>query len=126
MDTEEPPEAPSSSRGDKRTETQESVAVKRRLMMKLPKRPTTPVVPPADDPLQRRLLKKTSLRSDDALMPVEIEDTDLLHTVNTLQNDETGEEEEPWIEETQRTKILSVLDGHEEMKKGRTNELNSL
>ena len=57
---------------------------------------------------------------------MEIEDTDLLHTVNTLLNDETGEEEKPWSEEVQRMKILSVLDDYEEMMKGRQKELNSL
>ena len=90
-----------------------------------PKRPATPVSPP-DDPVKRRLLKKTDLKSDDNLMPVEIKDKDLLHTVNTLLNDETGEEEKPWSEEVQKTKILSVLDDHEETMKGRQEELSSL
>ena len=47
----------SSSRGEKRTETQENVFVKRRLMAKSPKRPLT-LVPPPEDPVKRRLLKK--------------------------------------------------------------------
>ena len=93
--------------------------------MKSPKRPATPVSPP-DDPVNRRLLKKTDLKSDDVPMPVEIEDTDPLHTVNTLLNDESGEEAKPRSEEVQKTKILSVLDDHEEMMKGRQKELNSL
>ena len=50
-------------------------------------------------------LKKTGLESDDVLMPVEIKDTDLLHTVNTLLHDVTDEEDEPWS--VQKTKILS-------------------
>ena len=54
------------------------------------------------------------------------QDTDLLHTVNTLLNDETGEEEKPWSEEVQRMKTLSVPDDHEEMMKGMQKELNSL
>ena len=66
-------------------------------------RPATPVSPP-DGPvkqrlLKQRLLKKTDLKSDDVLLAQEIKDTDLLHTVNTLLNDETGEEEKPWSEE---------------------------
>ena len=48
---------------------------------------------------------------------MEINDTDLMHTMNTLLNDETGEEEKPWSEEVQRMKILSVLDDYEEMMK---------
>ena len=82
--------------------------------MKSPKRPATPVSPP-DDPAKQRLLKKTDLESDDVLMPVEIEDTDLLHTVNALLNDETDEEAKPWSEESEKTKILTVLDDHKEM-----------
>ena len=46
--------------------------------------------------------------------------------MNTLLNDETGEEEKPWSEEVQRMKILSVLDKYEEMVKGRRKELISL
>ena len=42
----------SSSRGEKRTETQENVFVKRRLMAKSPKRPIT-LVPPPEDPVKR-------------------------------------------------------------------------
>ena len=78
------------------------------------------------DLVLRRLLKKTDLQSSDVFMTVEINDTDLLHTVNTLLNDETGEEEKPWSEEVQRMKILSVFDDYEEMMKGRQKELNSL
>ena len=43
----------SSSRGEKRTETQENVCVKRRLMAKSPKRPIT-LVPPPEDPVKRK------------------------------------------------------------------------
>ena len=126
VDMEETQEAPSSSRGDKRTETQRKCGSEEKADDEITQKTDTPVVLPADDPVKRRLLKKTDLKSDDVLMPVEIEDTDLLCTVNTLQNDENGEAEEPWSEETQRTKILSVLDDHEEMMKERTKELNSL
>ena len=107
------------------TETPENVSLKKRVMMKSLKRPATPVSPP-DDPVKRRLLKKTDLQSSGVLMAVEIKDTDLLHTMDTLLNDETGEEEEPWSEEVQKMKILSALDAYEEMMKGRQNELNSL
>ena len=125
VDAKEAPGTSSAGRGDKRTETQENVPVKKRLMMKSPKRLATPVSPP-DDPVKRRLLKKTDLQSSYVLMAVEIKDTDLLHTVNTLLNDETSEEEKPWSEEVQRMKILSVLGDYEEMMKGRQKELNSL
>ena len=43
-------------------------------------KPATPVSLP-DDPAKRRLLKKTHVQSSDVLMAVEINDTDLLHTV---------------------------------------------
>ena len=55
----DPAATSSSSRGEKRTETQENVFVKRRLMAKSPKRPIT-LVPPPEDPVKRRLMKKTS------------------------------------------------------------------
>ena len=113
LDTKETPGVSSSGRGEKRTETQENMSVKKRVIMKPPKRPATPVSPP-DDPVKRKLLKKTDLKSDDVLMPVEIKDTDLLHTVNTLLNDENGEDAKPWSEKLDKTKILTVLDDHEE------------
>ena len=105
VDIKETPGVSSSGRGEKRTETQENVSVKKRVMMKSPKRPATPVSPP-DEPVYRRLLKKKDLMSDDVLLPVEIKDTGLLHTVNTLLNDETGEEVKLQNEEVQKTKIL--------------------
>ena len=98
VDTKEAPGTSSSGKGEKRTETQENVPVKKRLMMKSPKRPATPISIP-DDPVKRRLLKKTDLWSSGAPKAEEIKDTDLLHTVNPLLNDETGEEEKPWSEE---------------------------
>ena len=60
-----------SSRGEKRTETQENVFVKRRLMAKSQKRPITLVVPPPEDPVKRRLLKKTDMRNDELVMNVD-------------------------------------------------------
>ena len=60
----------SSSRGEKRTETQENVFVKRRLMTKSQKRPITHV-PPPEDPVKRRLVKKTDLRNDEVVMDVD-------------------------------------------------------
>ena len=53
--------------------------------------------------MKRRLLKKTDLKSDDVLVPVEIEDTDLLHTVKVLLNDETGEEAKAWNDESEKS-----------------------
>ena len=60
------------------------------------------------------------------LMPVEIEDTNLLHTVNALLKNETGEEAKPWSGELEKTKIFTVVDDHEEMMKGWQKGLNSL
>ena len=74
----------SSSRGEIRTETQENVFVKRRLMAKSPKRPIT-LVPPPEDPVKRRLLKKTDMRNDEVVMNV---DEHLVNVVNTLTKDE--------------------------------------
>ena len=95
----------SSSRGEKRTETQENVFVKRRLMTKSPKRPIT-LVPPPEDPAKRRLMKKTDLRNDESVMNF---DEHLLNVVNTHEMPK-----------------LTVLDDHEGMMKGRQKELNSL
>ena len=77
----------SSSRGEKRTETQENVFVKRRLMTKSPKGPIT-LVPPLEDPVKRRLMKKTDLMNDESVMNV---DDKLLNVLNTLMKDETAE-----------------------------------
>ena len=78
----------SSSRGEKRTETQENVFVKRRLMTKSPKRLVT-VVPPPEDPLKRRLLKKTDMRNDVLVMNV---DEHLMNVVSMLTKDENMRE----------------------------------
>ena len=102
LDTKETSGVSSSGRGEKRTETQESMSVKKGVMMKSLKRRATLVSPP-DDLVKRRLLKKTDLKSDDVLVPVEIEDTDLLHTVNVLLNDETGEEAKAWNDESEKS-----------------------
>ena len=68
--------------------------------------------------------KKTDTKSDDVLMPLEIEDSDLLNTLNTLLNDETGEDARPWSDESEKTKILTVLDDPKEVEKGRQKEKN--
>ena len=70
----------SSSRGEESTEIQENVFVKKRLMAKSTKRPIT-LVPPPEDPVKRRLLKKTDMRNDESVMNV---DENLLTVVNTL------------------------------------------
>ena len=59
----------SSCRGEKRTETQENVFVKRRFVAKSPKRPIT-LVPPPEDPVKRRPLKKADTRNDESVMNV--------------------------------------------------------
>ena len=109
----------SSSRGEKCTETQENVFVKRRLMTKSPRPPIT-LVPPPEDPVQRRLLKKTDMRNDESVMNV---DEKLLTAVNTLTKDETMPETNP--NEDNEMPKLTVLDDHEEMMEGRQKELNS-
>ena len=95
------PGVPSPRRGEKRTEPQQNVFAKKRVMMKSPKRPATPITP--SDRVKRRLMKKTDTKGDDVLMPVEIEASDLLHTVNALLNDETGQEAKPWSDESSAT-----------------------
>ena len=130
----------SSSRGEKRTETQENVFVKRRLMAKSPKRPIT-LVPPSEDPVKRRLLKKTDMRNDELIMNV---DEHLMNVVSMLTKEEnmpetkgaelTKEENMPEAKGAELTKDenmpeansnednepkLTVLDDCEEMMKGR-------
>ena len=110
----------SSSRGEKRTETLENVFMKRRLMAKSPKRPIT-LVPLPEDPVKRRLLKKTDVRNDESVMNV---DEHLLNVVNTLTKDENMPEANS--NEDNEMPKLTVLDDDEEMMKGRQKELNSL
>ena len=110
----------SSSRGEKRTETQENVFVKRRLMAKSPKRPIT-LVPPPEDPVKRRLLKKTDMRNDESVMNV---DENLLNVVSILTKDENMPEANS--NEDNEMPKFTVLDDYEEMMKGRQKELNSL
>ena len=116
----EPDTAATSSRGEKRTETQENVFVKRRLMAKSPKRPIT-LVPPPEDPVKRRLLKKTDMRNDEPVMNV---DENLLLVVNTHTKDENMQEANS--NEDNEMPKLTVLGDYEEMMKGRQKELNSL
>ena len=101
------------------TETQENVFVKRRLMTKSPRRPIT-LVPPPEDLVKRRLLKKTDMKNDESVMN---DDENLLTAVNTLTKDETVPETK--TNEDNEMPKLTVLDDHEEMMKGRQKELNS-
>ena len=110
----------SSSRGEKRTETQENGFVKRRLMAKSPKRPIT-LVPPPEDPVKRRLLKKTDMRNDELVMNI---DENLLNVVSMLTKDENMPEVNS--DEDNEMPKFTVLDDYEEMMKGRQKELNSL
>ena len=89
-------------------------------MVKSPKRAIT-LVPPPDDPVKRRLLKKTDMRNDEVVMNV---DENLLNVVNTL----TQEENMPEANSNEDNEMpkLTVLDDFEEMMKGRKKELNSL
>ena len=94
--------------------------MKRRLMTKSPKRPIITLVPPPEDPVKRRLLKKTDMRNDASVTNV---DENLLNVVDALAKDETVQETNPDDNEMPK---LTVLDDHEEMMKGRQKELNSL
>ena len=114
------PGTSSTSRGEKRTETQGNVFVKKRLTMKSPKRPVTPV-PPPEDPVKRRLMKK-SQRKDNLVMNVV---ADLLNTVNTLLSDETVPETNP-CEDSEPPNMLTILGDPTEKMKRRQTELNSL
>ena len=104
----------SSSRGEKRTETQENVFVKRRLMAKSPKRPIT-LVPPPEDPVKRRLLKKTDMRNDELAMNV---DEHLVIVVNILTKDEDMPEATS-NEDNEMPKLTDLDDYEEMMKEGR-------
>ena len=110
----------SSSRGEKRTETQENVFVTRRLMAKSPKRPIT-LVPPPEDPVKRRLLKKTETRNDESVMNV---DENLWNVMSILTKDENIPEANS--NEDNEMPKFTVPDDYEEMMKGRQKELNSL
>ena len=110
----------SSSRGEKRTETQENVFAKRRLMAKSPKRPIT-LVPSPEDPVKRRLLKKTDMKNDESVMNV---DENLLNVVSILTKDENIPEANS--NEDNEMPKFTVPDDYEEMMKGRHKVLNSL
>ena len=97
-----------------------NVFVKRRLMAKSPKRPIT-LVPPPEDPMKRRLLKKTDMRNDESVMNV---DENLLNVVSILTKDENIPEVNS--NEDNEMPKFTVLDDYEEMMKGRQKELNSL
>ena len=122
-ETEKTLRVPSSSRGEKRTEPQQNVFAKKRVMMKSPKRPAT-LATPSDDLVKRRVMKKTDTKCS---CQWKVAGSDLLHAVNALFNDETGEEAKPWSDESEKTGILTVLVcHHKEMMKGRQKELSSL
>ena len=90
-------------------------------MAKSPKRPIT-LVPPPEDPVKRRLLKKqTDTRNDELVMNV---DENLLNVVSKLTKDENMPEVNS--DEDKEMQKFTVLDDYEEMMKGRQKELNSL
>ena len=89
-------------------------------MAKSPKRPIT-LVPPPEDPVKRRLLKKTDMRNDELVMNV---DENLLNVVRKLTKDENMPEVNS--DEDNEMPKFTVLDDYEEMMKGRQKELNSL
>ena len=124
----------SSSRGEKRTETQENVFVKRRLMLSH-QSDRLHSSPPPEDPVKRRLLKKPDMRNDELVMNV---DENLLNVVSMLTKEENVPETkgaeltkdeimpEANSNEDNETPKFTVLDDYEEMMKGRQKELNSL
>ena len=81
------PGASSSSRGEQRTETQEDTSVKKRLTKKSSTGKRTATF--ADEPVKRRQTGKTDTKNDDALMPLETEESYLPSTMDTLSSDET-------------------------------------
>ena len=83
------PTTTSSGRGEKRTETQKNVFTKKRVMMKSPKRPITPV-PPFEDPVKRRLMKKTDLKNNSSVINI---DAHLLNVVNTHERRDRARDE---------------------------------
>ena len=87
-------------------------------MAKSPKRPIT-LVPPPEDPVKRRPLKKTDMRNDESVMNV---DEHLLNVVNTL----TTDEPEANSNEDNEIPKLTAIEDYEEMMKGRQKELDSL
>ena len=81
--------------------------MKRRQMAKSPKRPITRV-PPPEDTVKRRLLKKTEMRNDESVMNV---DENLLNVVSILTKDENIQNEDNEMPK------FTVLDDYEEMMK---------
>ena len=82
---------------------------------------TTATDPNTEDPVKRRLLKKTDMRNDESVMNV---DENLSNVVNTVTKDENVPEANS--NEDNEMPKLTVLDDYEEMMKGRQKELNSL
>ena len=74
-----------------------------------------------EDPVKRRLLKKTDMRNDESVMNV---DENLLNVVSILTKDENIQEVNS--NEDNEMPKFTVLDDYEEMMKGRQKELNSL
>ena len=87
--------------------------MKRRRMANSPKRPIT-LVPPPEDPVKRRLLKKTDMRNDESVMNV---DENLLNVVSMLTTDVNIPEANS--NEDNEIPKFTVLDDYEEMMKGR-------
>ena len=90
------------------------------LSVRSPKRPIT-LVPLPEDPVKRRLLKKTDMRNDELVMNV---DEHLMNVVSMLTKYENMPEANS--NEDNVMPKLTVLDDYEEMMKGRQKEVNSL
>ena len=118
------PRASSSSKGEKRTETQVATSVKKRLTAKSSKDKRTATF--ADEPVKRKLTRKTDTMNDDVLAPMESADSYPLNTVNTLLNTVTcALETNPRNDDSNQAKIQTILDDHKDVKKGRQKELHS-
>ena len=102
---------------------QEATSVKKRLTTKSPTEKRTATF--ADEPVKRRLTGKTDTKNDDLLTRVEIEDSCLVNTVNTLLSDESGAKTNP-NDDCWQAEIVTILAHPQEVKKGRQKELNSL
>ena len=100
-DTAMTPGASSSSRGEKRTETQEATSVKKTVNDEVINRE-------ANSHVCRRACQtktdgeKTDTKNDDVLMPVESVDSYLFNTVNTLLSDEAGVETNLWNDDSKK------------------------
>ena len=118
------PGASSSSKSEKRTETQEATSVKNRLTTKSStekRKPRLPTSVPNEDWRGQQTRRTMTCSGKESVH------SSLTNTANTLLSDETGVlETNPWIDDSPQTKILTILHDPKEVKNGRQMDLNSL